>query len=229
MEKIFDEKIDNKRVCIYRGFGENLPVVYSTDFYDGIPMLLEKCKEIKCKEFNFVSVSEVEWDENLSPWTADQVISGDDNFSGGAAEYLKWIMEKIVPLADSRLYPENANIKAYISGYSMAGLFALWTMYQTDFFSGVVSASGSLWFPEFKEYALNNDIKGNPDGIYLSIGGKESKSRNPYLSQTETINRKLADHYRTKNIKTIFEVNPGNHFRDADLRVAKGIKWLLGQ
>jgi len=243
MEKIFDGEIDNKRVCIYQGYKQNLPIIYSTDFYDGIPILLKKCEEINCKEFNLVSISEVEWDEFLSPWPADKVISREDNFSGGSPEYLKWILEKVVPLAESRLYPDTISIdrissnadnmgtklKSYVSGYSMAGLFALWAMYQTDFFSGAVSASGSLWFPGFRDYALNNDFKSKPEGIYLSLGGKESKSRNPYLSQTETINRELVEHYRTKGIKTIFEVNPGNHFRDADLRVAKGIKWLLNQ
>jgi hypothetical protein len=28
------------------------------------------------------------------------------------------------------------------------------------------------------------------------------------------------------NVK--FELNPGNHFKNPPLRVAKGIKWLLG-
>ena len=112
MEKIFDGEIDNKRVCIYQGYKQNLPIIYSTDFYDGIPMLLKKCEEINCKEFNLVSVSEVEWDEFLSPWPADKVISREDNFSGGSPEYLKWILEKVVPLAESRLYPDIISMGA---------------------------------------------------------------------------------------------------------------------
>ncbi|SDB11638.1 hypothetical protein [Butyrivibrio sp. INlla16] len=28
-------------------------------------------------------------------------------------------------------------------------------------------------------------------------------------------------------IETTFEMNPGNHFKDADLRLAKGIAWIL--
>lgn len=28
-------------------------------------------------------------------------------------------------------------------------------------------------------------------------------------------------------IETTFEMNPGNHFKDADLRLAKGIAWML--
>ena len=32
-----------------------------------------------------------------------------------------------------------------------------------------------------------------------------------------------------KGIKTIYEENEGNHFQNADLRMAKGIKWILEQ
>ena len=39
---------------------------------------------------------------------------------------------------------------------------------------------------------------------------------------TGEIQRKLSG-----TIKTIFELNEGNHFKDADLRLAKGIAWIL--
>ncbi|MBP8715296.1 MAG: hypothetical protein KBH85_07890 [Lachnospiraceae bacterium] len=31
----------------------------------------------------------------------------------------------------------------------------------------------------------------------------------------------------SQGINTIYERNPGNHYRDAELRVAKGISWNL--
>ena len=39
----------------------------------------------------------------------------------------------------------------------------------------------------------------------------------------------LVDRYTQLDIPTVFESNPGNHFRDVDLRMAKGIAWLLAQ
>lgn len=33
--------------------------------------------------------------------------------------------------------------------------------------------------------------------------------------------------YNNKRIETIYEVNEGNHFKDATLRMAKEIKWIL--
>lgn len=39
--------------------------------------------------------------------------------------------------------------------------------------------------------------------------------------------RKLCDAYAARGIETTFELNPGNHFQDAKLRLAKGIAWIL--
>jgi len=37
----------------------------------------------------------------------------------------------------------------------------------------------------------------------------------------------LAAHYRTLGVDVTYELNPGNHFRDAALRSAKGIAAIL--
>ncbi len=41
-----------------------------------------------------------------------------------------------------------------MSDAAISGLFALWALYRTDFFAGAVSASGSVWFPGFREFVL---------------------------------------------------------------------------
>ena len=47
------------------------------------------------------------------------------------------------------------------------------------------------------------------------------------LSTVEDKTGKVYDQYKNKGIETTFEMNPGNHFKDADLRLAKGIAWIL--
>ena len=37
----------------------------------------------------------------------------------------------------------------------------------------------------------------------------------------------IASHYAGQGIHVIREMNPGNHFRDAELRTAKGIRAML--
>jgi hypothetical protein len=47
------------------------------------------------------------------------------------------------------------------------------------------------------------------------------------FSTVEDKTGKVYDQYKNKGIETTFEMNPGNHFKDADLRLAKGIAWIL--
>ncbi len=39
----------------------------------------------------------------------------------------------------------------------------------------------------------------------------------------------LHDHFMAQQIQTTFERNPGNHFQEPALRMAKGIKWMPEQ
>ena len=68
-----------------------------------------------------------------------------------------------------------------------------------------------------------------PDKIYFSLGDKESKVRNQILAKVEDNTIELERIYKEKGINTIYEVNSGNHFTDGSMRMAKGIKWILGE
>ena len=113
----------------------------------------------------------------------------------------------------------------YIGGYSLAGLFALWAAYQTDVFSGVAAASPSMWFPDFDEYMKNNEIR--TDTVYLSLGDREEKARNPVMATVGDKIRKAHALLKERNVNCILEWNDGNHFRDADIRTAKAFAWVL--
>ena len=114
-----------------------------------------------------------------------------------------------------------------IAGYSLAGLFALYAMYRCDAFDRAASMSGSLWFPDFREYALTHGMKKRPDKIYLSLGDKEAKARNALLKTVQDNTEQIVSHYRQLGLDVTWELNPGNHFRDAALRTAKGIRAIL--
>jgi len=225
MFDVIETQIDERVVKIYKAAGENLPVIYANDYEESGREVLAECEALGCLPFHLVTISKIGWDAYLSPWVSEPVVAKNDNFKGLASEYLGWLLSKVVPYAEKTLAVKNP--KSYIAGYSMAGLFALWSLYQTDFFAGAVAASGSLWFPRFREYALENTFPQTPEKIYLSLGDRESAGKNPVLQRTETIFRELAAHYAEQNISVTFELNKGNHFKDINQRVAKGYKWLL--
>ena len=124
-----------------------------------------------------------------------------------------------------------AGIAAFlgIAGYSLAGLFALYAAYRCAAFDRIASISGSLWFPDFMEYALSHEMPKRPEKLYLSLGDREACTKNSLLKTVQTNTETLAGHYRDLGCAVTWELNPGNHFRDAALRSAKGIRSILEQ
>lgn len=114
-----------------------------------------------------------------------------------------------------------------LAGYSLAGLFALWACYNCDVFDRVASISGSLWFLDFKEYVFKHPMKKTPDRIYLSLGDTEAKTRNLTLKMVQNNTEEIFEHYKRLGMDVAWESNPGNHFKNAALRTAKGIMAIL--
>jgi predicted alpha/beta superfamily hydrolase len=114
-----------------------------------------------------------------------------------------------------------------IAGYSLGGLFSLYSLYETDVFTRAVSASGSMWFPGFWEYVNGHEMKAKPERIYMSLGDQEAKSKNPYLCTVQEKTEAIYKHFEEIGLPVKYELNPGNHFQNADERLAKGIAWCL--
>ena len=125
-----------------------------------LPAIENEIREIKrltAQPFRLIAVKVESWNNDLSPWCAPAVF-GHEDFGDGAAALLR----EILPLC------EDADRRYIIGGYSMAGLFALWSAYRTDRFSGIAAASPSLWFPKFLEYMQAHDL--HSAAVYLSAG-----------------------------------------------------------
>lgn len=160
------------------------------------------------------------WNTDLSPWPAPAVF-GDEDFGEGASRTLEILLREIIP----EILSENEKI--YLGGYSLAGLFALWAGYQTDFFEGIAAASPSIWFPGFTDYMRANTLQAG--AVYLSLGDREDRTKNPFMSQ---VGNAIRDGYavlRNAGINCTLEWNKGNHFKNPDLRTAKAFAWLMTQ
>ena len=107
----------------------------------------------------------------------------------------------------------------------MAALFSLWAAYQTDTFAGVAAASPSMWFPGFVDYMKGNDIQCSD--IYLSLGDKEEKTRNPVMAKVEDCIREGHAWLKEQGANCTLEWNKSGHFREPELRTAKAFAWLL--
>ncbi len=171
-----------------------------------------------------VAVMVKDWNKDLSPWEAPPAF-GKEPFGGGGRDTLNFILEELLPEIRKQYFPDKKDVKIVIGGYSLAGLFALWSVYQTDVFSGCVAASPSVWFQDWIGYAQEN--KCLTDTVYLSLGKKEPKTKNPVMRTVGDCIEKQAELLIDKNV--IFEWNEGNHFKDPDVRMAKGFVWTLSR
>lgn len=175
-------------------------------------------------KFDFCELLVDDWDSMLTPWGVSNCLKNRE-FSGRGNELLTQITNEIIPEIDKKS-PNHRQV--YIAGYSLAGLFSLWSLYQSKMFDGAVCCSGSLWYPGWEEYMMQSsftkDVK-----VYLSLGKKEPKNKHPLLQRVGDITLKQYEVLKNdKNVKDLFlEWNNGGHFSDVVDRIAKGICWML--
>ncbi len=216
--------VEEKRIYIYGEKDVLAPLVIINTFHGDGSDIYAAVKNITDKKMCLAVISDIDWNKEMSPWECPAIRKNDDPFTGGADEYLKKLVHKIMPAIRNELkfYPEEI----VIAGYSLAGVFSIYSLYKTDIFSAAVSASGSMWFPDFMEYTEKNEFCKMPRKVYFSLGDKEAKTGNALLSTVEKRTAEICDRYFGMGIDTVFEMNPGNHFKDADHRLAKDIAWI---
>ena len=213
---------DNKKITVYPAMAENKPVIYLTTYNDDGGDVYAELQKLGCPDFTLVTISGLNWEAELSPWAAGDLFKYSEMFTGGADAYLKLLTQEIMPQAESMLFGK-------IAWRGLAGLFTVFALYKTDLFSRAASMSGSLWYPGFKNFALQSTLCKTPQHLYFSLGNKEARARNQYLKTVQQCTEELAAHYRSLSINTFYELNPGGHYRNIISRSAAGIKWLLTQ
>ena len=191
------------------------------------------------------------WEENFSPWCAPRVFAKGPNFGDGAQKTLDTLINQIIPWAESEL----AESPAYrvLVGYSLAGLFSLWTGVSQQVargcqpddapsqpgaphvdapvatFQRIGAVSGSFWFPGLLDY-VDQQLNGGAVGLthaYLSLGDREARTPNPQIMHVRENAELLASRLESAGITSMFELNRGNHFQNVEGRMQKALDWLV--
>lgn len=216
---------------------------YPTVYVNGeIPVgeiLTELTKGNARTDFILLSVKPRNWNDDFTPWTAPAFRKNEEAPGGRADVYLSCLTKEIKSYMDThyRTMPEPGNTALF--GYSLGGLTAVYAVYKTDVFGSIASLSGSLWFDGFCEFMereapLRRDLR-----VYLSLGKKESRSKNLRMGkvaecteraaeilcgQLETINGSRGGSNEQTG-EVYFEWNEGGHFHHIEGRFAKAIMW----
>ena len=219
--------LDTEHLTIIGDAGSKNVFIQLVDEHD-LKLMEEEAQEIKKESANtdwcIAAVFVKDWNFDLAPWKA-KAIFGNQDFGDGAEQTLKTLLEQIIPAFEQEHPVSEGKRQYYLCGYSLAGLFALWAAYQTDFFCGVVAASPSVWYPDWISYVKDRPI--HTAKIYLSLGEKEEKAKNKTLASVGDAIRKQHQILADAGKDTRLDWNSGNHFVDSEKRVAKGIAWLL--
>ena len=171
-------------------------------------------KQLSDRDFRLITFKVENWNRDLSPWKAPAVF-GKRDFGDGAEDTLSEILKVC----------SDRDREYIIGGYSLAALFSLWAVYQTDVFAAAAAASPSMWFPGFIEYMSENVIRCK--AVYLSLGDKEERTKNRVMATVGDRIREAYDILQKAGIESILEWNAGNHFNESDVRTAKAFARVL--
>lgn len=177
---------------------------------------VEEIGKSSCVPFRLVAVLVDDWNRDLSPWKAPPVF-GSAGFGGKASSTLDYVLG----LCSDR------QKSYYIGGYSLSGLFALWSATKSDVFKGTAAASPSVWFPGFTEYMKENAVKARE--VYLSLGDREAEPRNRTMATVADAVIECRDIMEEEGIRCFFEWNKGGHFNSPEKRTAKAFAWILNE
>ena len=167
------------------------------------------------------AVGGFDWNADLTPWPAPGLMKKQPPFAGRAPVFLETLTQSIVPETEQALGLSDVN--RALAGYSLAGLFTLWALFQTDLFSRAVSASGSLWYDKFVSFAKTHPLAGMPKRVDLSLGNKEKLTKHPRMAAVEDATIELQHLLASAGVPVSFTLNPGGHFQNPEQRLADAV------
>ena len=172
-----------------------------------------------------LAVFDVEdWNRDLSPWPAPPAF-GKEAFGGQAERTLSYVRRSLLPELRAR-YGLSEGLPVILGGYSLAGLFALWSVWQTSDFAAAAAASPSVWFPGWLECAGASVPRAR--AVYLSLGDREERTRNVVMAAVGDRIRAMEKMLREiPGTECVLEWNEGNHFKDPDRRCARAFLWCM--
>lgn len=186
------------------------------------------------KTFLIAAYTVEDWLRDYSPWPAEaEGFPG--GFGGQGPVTRDYVLNDLIPYLRQRtgLLSNADPIPFYALGYSLAGLFSLYLLYESEEIKGAACCSGSLFFPGWREYAdARNERFARKCSqcvpiVYLSLGGKETHTKNTLMAGNGERVKEEEQRLKKAGVKVKFEWNAGGHFADSAPRIAKGAAWLL--
>jgi len=189
---------------------------------DGTKMIESAAERYSC---HIAVISGINWNADLTPWPAPGVFKKEKPFDGKAKGFLQSLLTDVFPSIELSLGIHNP--EAYLAGVSLSGLFAVWTLWNTQKFRGIASISGSLWYDGFTEWTRCHPLLNTEAKVFLSLGDKEKDTKNPLMANVEISTSMIAEILETSGCEVDYRIVQGTHFSPLIPRLELALKFLL--
>ena len=198
-----------------------LPEGIKGELCDGLKALSEK------HDVSIDIIEDVNWNDDLTPWLAAGVFKKAKPFGGKAAAFLNKLTDEIIPKTEKELGIEDA--ERTLLGVSLSGLFAVWSAFNTDAFTNIISISGSLWYDGFVEWMEEQTPSPQLKKVCMLLGEKEKNSKEKRMATVEERTLAAADILKAKSQATVsFELVEGTHFSPIMPRLERAFEVVFG-
>lgn len=176
---------------------------------------------------SIVVIPGANWNDDLTPWPAEGVFKKAKPFGGQATSFLDKLTNEIIPEIEKTMGmvdPERT-----IMGVSLSGLFALWTCFNTNSFTNIISISGSLWYDGFVEWMEKHTPSQQIKKVCMLLGEKEKNAKDKRMATVEERTLAAARILKTNSqAAVIFELVDGTHFSPILPRLERAFEMVLG-
>ena len=198
-----------------------LPEGIRKDLDDGLKGLSEKYG------VSIVVIEDVNWNDDLTPWPAEGVFKKAKPFGGKAATFLNKLTDEIIPNTEKDLGIEDA--ERALLGVSLSGLFAVWSAFNTDAFTNIISISGSLWYDGLVEWMQEQTPSPQLEKVCMLLGEKEKNAKEKRMATVEERTLVAANILKEKtNAFVTFELVEGTHFSPIMPRLERAFEVVYG-
>lgn len=184
---------------------------------------------------HIVAISEMDWDNDLTPWPAAGVPAGEPPFKGEADSFLELLRCQVVPRVEAALGFRTDDYKASIKGetanervsvgavtdsevrrsligVSLSGLFTLWQWMKCDTFTDIGCLSGSFWYAGFADWMEKRRIPHKTGRAFFLLGDRETYTHVKAFQCVASDTDRIVNRLRECGIHTDFRIVPGDHY-----------------
>lgn len=158
-----------------------------------------------------------------TPWPEPAFRPGTPDFGGQLGQYHRELNNEILPaLIDE--YALDTEKLAY-GGYSLGGLAATMSLWETDAFAAVFSLCGSFWYPGVADFIEEHVPKNYSAQVYLQNGIREGEGHNNRLCDAYSYAQRVHTALQaTCGAKTVLD-DYGHHDRQSE-RLNAALRWV---